>query len=229
MSNSFTEVALSPLRKAIAARMTLAKQTVPHFRMVAHIEADKLMRWRSELNGHHPNEKVSLNDCLVKAVAVSLVKHPSINCQMADNTIRQYHSADISIVIAVKGGLSTPVVRSAETKSVIEIAAETKDFVDRATRKSLKLSEISGGSFSISNLGGYGIEQFDAIINVPQCAILAVGSAVPRVVVDSSGNTRTATMMTFTLSVDHRAIDGAEASKFLLELRNVIGNPESLA
>lgn len=228
MLRSFTEVPLTPLRKAIAARMTHAKQTIPHFRLVANFDLDALLRWRTAVNEVDPNKRVSINDCLIKAVAVSLVGNPALNCQMADTAIHRFHSADISVVIAVEGGLATPVVRGAEAKSVMEISEEVKDFVKRAGRNALKLSEISGGSFSISNLGGYGIEQFDAIINAPQCAILAVGSAAPRVVADPLGNTRVATMLTCTLSVDHRAIDGAEASKFLQGLRDVISDPDGL-
>ncbi|PSH55597.1 2-oxo acid dehydrogenase subunit E2 [Phyllobacterium sophorae] len=229
MSSSFTEEALTPLRKAIAARMTQAKQTIPHFRLVANIEVDALLHWRAASNEVDPTKKISVNDCLIKAVAVSLVNNPGINCQMTGSAIHRFHNADISVVIAVEGGLATPVVRRAEAKSVMEISAEVKDFAERAGRNALKLSEISGGSFSISNLGGYGIEQFDAIINPPQCAILAVGGARPRVVADPLGNTRVATMLTCTLSVDHRAVDGAEASKFLQGLREVISDPNRLA
>ncbi|TIL82042.1 MAG: dihydrolipoamide acetyltransferase [Mesorhizobium sp.] len=229
MSGSFTEVSLTPLRKAIAARMTKATQTIPHFRLVANLEVDALLRWRAALNEIDPTKKISLNDCLIKAVAISLVDNPSLNCQMTDTAIRRFHCADISVVVAVEGGLSTPVVRGAEAKSVIEISAEVKDFAERAVRNALKLSEISGGSFSISNLGGYGVEQFDAIINAPQCAILAIGSASPRVVADQLGDTRVATVLTCTLSVDHRAVDGAEASKFLRSLREVVSDPERLA
>lgn len=229
MSASFTELTLSPLRKAIAARMSHAKQTIPHFRLVANMEVDTLQRWRAAINEIRTGTKVSINDCLVKAVGLTLMKNPALNCQMVDNAIRRFHSADVSVVIAVKGGLATPVVRSAEAKSLMDIAGEMRDFVERAGRNSLKLTEISGGSFSISNLGGYGVEQFDAIINAPQCAILAVGSAGPRVAADQVGNTRTATVLTCTLSVDHRAIDGAEASRFLQDLRDAIVHPDRLA
>ncbi|MER8716647.1 2-oxo acid dehydrogenase subunit E2 [Mesorhizobium sp. M1295] len=228
MSRPFTEVQLTPLRKVIAARMTTAKQTIPHFRLVTEMEVDALLRWRAAINETDPTRKASINDCLIKAVAVSLIDNPAVNCQMAENSIHQFHSADISIVIAVKGGLATPVVRGAERKSVMEISAEVKDFAERAGRNAIKLSEISGGSFSISNLGGYGIQQFDAIINAPQCAILAVGSAGPRVVANRLGETRVATILTCTLSVDHRAVDGVEASKFLQGLQDVIANPDRL-
>ncbi|RWE25105.1 MAG: hypothetical protein EOS41_12880 [Mesorhizobium sp.] len=230
MSDSFTEFGLSPLRKAIAARMTQAKQTIPHFRLVANFEVDALLRWRAALNETTVAvKKISVNDCFIKAVGMSLIKNPTINCQMADNVVRQFHSADISVVISARGGLATPVVRGADVKSVGEIAAEVKDFADRAGRNALKLNEISGGSFSISNLGGYGVEQFDAIINPPQCAILAIGSAGRRVIADSGGNTQIATMLTCTLSVDHRAIDGAEASAFLRDLRDLISDPDRMA
>lgn len=228
MSRSYTEIPLTPLRKAIAARMTQARLTIPHFRLVANLEIDALLRWRAAINDVDPTKKTSVNDCLVKAVAASLVDNPALNCQITDTAIHRFHSADISVVIALEGGLATPVIRGAEAKSVVEISAEVKDFAERAGRNALKLSEISGGSFSISNLGGYGVEQFDAIINAPQCAILAVGKAEPRVVADRINGTRVATMLTCTLSVDHRAVDGAEASKFLLGLRDVISDPDRL-
>ncbi|WP_292277660.1 2-oxo acid dehydrogenase subunit E2 [Mesorhizobium sp.] len=202
---------------------------MPHFRLVANFEVDALVRWRAAINEAHPSKKVSINDCFIKAVAMSLIENPAINCQFVDNVIRRFHSADVSVAVAVSGGLATPVVRNVKTKSVVEIAAEVKDFADRAGRNALKLREISGGSFSISNLGGYGVEQFDAIINPPQCAILAIGCVGPRLTADSAGNARTALMLTCTLSVDHRAIDGAEASKFLRHLRDVVANPDRLA
>lgn len=228
MSRPYTEIPLTPLRKAIAARMTHSKQTIPHFRLVANLEVDTLLRWRKLANEAEPSTKISVNDCFIKAVAVSLIENPALNVQMTDTAIHRFHSADISVVIAVEGGLATPVVRGADAKSVVEIAKEVKDFAERAGRNALKLSEISGGSFGISNLGGYGVEQFDAIINPPQCAILAIGSAVPRVIPDLDGGTRTPTTAICTLSVDHRAIDGVEASKFLQSLRGAISNPDRL-
>ncbi|MGX5851308.1 2-oxo acid dehydrogenase subunit E2 [Mesorhizobium sp. PL10] len=229
MPQMFTEIPLTPMRKAIAARMTQTKQTVPHFRLVANFEMDALLDWRAAFNEANSFKKISVNDCLIKALAIALVENPGVNCQITDTAIHRFHSANISVVMAVEGGLSTPVVRSAETKSVMDISAEVKEFAGRASRNALKLSEISGGSFSVSNLGGYGVEQFDAIINVPQCAILAVGKAERRVLADGYDQTRIASMMTCTLSVDHRAIDGVEASKFLNGLRGVILNPGRLA
>ncbi|WP_245303339.1 2-oxo acid dehydrogenase subunit E2 [Mesorhizobium loti] len=208
--------------------MTYANQTIPHFRLVANIEVDALLRWRAAINEANPVAKISVNDCFIKAVAVSLIDTPALNAQMTETAIHRFHSADISVVIAVEGGLATPVVRGADVKSVVSISAEVRDFAERAGRNALKMSEISGGSFSISNLGGYGVEQFDAIINPPQCAILAIGSASPRVVADRSGKTQIATMLTCTLSVDHRAVDGVEASKFLQSLRGAVSDPDRL-
>ncbi|RWM43630.1 MAG: hypothetical protein EOR78_36620 [Mesorhizobium sp.] len=228
MSQPFTEVPLTPLRKAIAARMTQAKQTIPHFRLVANLEIDALLRWRAAFNEVDPKKKISVNDCLIKTVAMALVYNPALNCQITDTAIHRFQSADISIVIALEGGLATPVIRGAEAKSVMKISEEVKDFAERAGSNALKLSEISGGSFSISNLGGFGVEQFDAIINAPQCAILAIGKAEPRVVADGLKRTKVATMLTCTLSVDHRAVDGVEASKFLQGLRDVISDPKRL-
>ncbi|MER9250061.1 dihydrolipoamide acetyltransferase family protein [Mesorhizobium sp. M0590] len=228
MSDAFTEMPLTPLRKAIAARMTQAMQTIPHFRLVANIEVDALLRWRAAINEIKPTGKISVNDCLIKAVALSLIDNPAVNCQITGNAIHRFHSADISVVVALEGGLSTPVIRNAEAKTVREISEEVRDFAERASRNALKMSEISGGSFSLSNLGAYGVEQFDAIINAPQCAILAVGKAEPRLLPVNVNGTRIAKMITLTLSVDHRAIDGAEASKFLLGLRDVVSDPGRL-
>jgi pyruvate dehydrogenase E2 component (dihydrolipoamide acetyltransferase) len=226
MAELHTVVPLSPLRKVIAARMTEAKLTIPHFRLAIDLEMDALLSWRERHNVETPDARVSLNDCLIKACASALVEHPAVNAQLVENEIHAYRDADISIVIAVEGGLSTPVVRAANCKSVREIAAEVKSFAARAQRGQLKMHEIMGGSFSISNLGMYGIDQFDAIINPPQCAILAVARAKPSVVVSENGVTRLAKVLRATLAVDHRAIDGATGAAFLQRLRQVVEHPQ---
>lgn len=228
MAEAYTAVPLSPLRKAIAARMTEAAQNIPHFRVVVDIELDRLLAWREQINAAEPRVKVSINDCLIKACAAALMEHPAVNCQFMGEAIHQYHSADISVVVAVEGGLATPVVRSADRKSVREIATEVTGLAARALARQLKMEEIMGGSFSISNLGGFGVEQFDAIINPPQCAILAVGRAKRRVVVRDDGESQIATVLKATLSVDHRAIDGAVAAQFLGTLRRLIEAPDRL-
>jgi pyruvate dehydrogenase E2 component (dihydrolipoamide acetyltransferase) len=153
---------------------------------------------------------------------------PEVNVQWAENELHQFASADISIVIAVEGGLATPILRKAEAKSVWEISAEVKALAARARRNELKMSEILGGSFSLSNLGMYGVDEFDAIINPPQCAILAVGVARPRCIAARAGEPRVATMMRVTLSADHRAIDGVVGARFLAALKSRIETPSQL-
>lgn len=228
MAEAYTAVPLSPLRKAIAARMTEATRTIPHFRVVTEIEIEALLAWRGQINATQPAGNVSINDCLIKACAAALMEHPAVNSQFVSDTIHQYHAADISVVVAVEGGLATPVIRGANRKSVQEIAAEVRALVARAAARQLRMEEITGGSFSISNLGAYGIEQFDAIINPPQCAILAVGRAKRRLVIRDTGESQIATVLRATLSVDHRAIDGAVAAEFLATLRGHLEQPEQM-
>jgi pyruvate dehydrogenase E2 component (dihydrolipoamide acetyltransferase) len=229
MAEAYTVTALSPIRKAIAACMTEAKRTIPHFRLVMDIEVDALLDLRRQLRERNPKVNLSLNDLLIKACASALMDLPAINIHWAGTAVHQYRTADISVVTALEGGsLSTPVVRRAESKSIWEISREVKALTARAAKSALKMDEIVGGSFSLSNLGMYGIDQFDAIINPPQCAILAVGVAKPRVVVSAERETRIATVLTATLSCDHRAIDGATGAAFLSALRRRIEQPGHL-
>ena len=218
-------IRLSPLRKIIASRMTEAKQTIPHYRISTDIEMDALFALRKKHNTQNPDHKLSVNDFIIKAVAMVLMECPQINSQFVDGEIHQYPQADISVVIAVEGGLSTPVVRNANNKSLSEIASEVKSLAERAQKGSLKMDEILGGSFSISNLGMYGVDQFDAIINPPQCAILAVGSAKPKPVVKVN-NIVPAMVMRASLSLDHRVIDGALGAEFLAILRTTLESPK---
>jgi len=227
MAELYDAVPLSPLRKVIAARMSEAKRTIPHFRLVADMELDALLTSRAHAN-EGTDVKISVNDCLIKACATTLIAHPRINSQFVDSVEHRYRQADISIVVAVDGGLSTPVIRQADKKTVREIAAEAKDLATRAAAGQLKMAEITGGSFSISNLGGYDVEQFDAIINAPQCAILALGRAKPRPVVGTSRELRVATVLRATLSVDHRVIDGTTGAAFLSSLRQAVENPQAI-
>jgi pyruvate dehydrogenase E2 component (dihydrolipoamide acetyltransferase) len=225
---AYTVKQLSPLRKVIAARMAEAKQTIPHFRLVAEIELDALLTLRKELRARRPQSDVSLNDFLIKAVADALIENPEVNVQWAQGEIRQYQSADISVVMAIEGGLSTPIIRRADAKSLWDISREVDELAARAMKNNLKMDEVFGGSFSISNLGMYGVDQFDAIINLPQCAILAVGRARPQFVVAPDHTPRVATVLRVTLSVDHRAIDGATAAAFLSTLRQKLEQPDNL-
>jgi pyruvate dehydrogenase E2 component (dihydrolipoamide acetyltransferase) len=229
MSEEYTVRKLSPIRKIIAARMTEATQTIPHFRLTSEIELDSLISTRKALRERNPEANLSLNDLLIKACAMALMDVPAVNIQWIDGEIREFSSADISVVTALKDGLATPIVRNADKKSVWDIAREVKDLGALAAKNALKMNEVFGGSFSISNLGMFGIDQFDAIINSPQCAILAVGVAKPRLVVDADGERRVATVMRATLSIDHRALDGAIGAKFLTALKSRLEKPASLS
>ena len=228
MAEAYTPVALSPIRKVIAARMEEAARTIPHFRASADIEVDALMGLRSEVCRQRPDQ-LSLNDFLIKACAGALLETPEINIQWGGTEIRRYSSADISIVTALAGGgLSTPIIRDADSKSIWEIAREVRELGARAARNALRTDEIFGGSFSISNLGMHGVDQFDAIINAPQCAILAIGRAARQVLVSQEGAPRIATVLRATLSVDHRALDGTVAAAFLAAFRRGVEQPQCL-
>ena len=220
-------IPLTPLRNIIAARMTEAKQTIPHFRISADIEMDALLALRKVFNEKNPENKVSVNDFVLKACATALMENPALNSQFVDGDIHQYQQADISVVIAVEGGLSTPVVRCANKKTVQEISEEVIDLAARAQKGTLKIEDILGGSFSLSNLGMFGVGHFDAIINPPQCAILAIGSAKPQAIVKEGGIVA-ATVMGVTLSLDHRVIDGAVGAEFLSTLRRLLQDPDNL-
>jgi pyruvate dehydrogenase E2 component (dihydrolipoamide acetyltransferase) len=170
----------------------------------------------------------SMNDLLIKACASALMDVPAINIQWVENEVRQYHTADISVAIAVDAGLFMPIVRRAESKTIWDISREVRQLASKAAKKALRMEEIIGGSFSISNLGMYGVDQFDAIINPPQCAILAVGCSKPSVLVSETREPRIATVMRATLSMDHRAIDGKTAAEFLSALRRRVEQPAYL-
>jgi pyruvate dehydrogenase E2 component (dihydrolipoamide acetyltransferase) len=225
MTDEFKAIPLTQMRRIIAARMVEASQTIPDFRLSADIEVDRLLELRQQLLAERPGVKLSLNDLLIKSCAMALMDEPAINIQWADTEIHQFGSADISVVTAVEGGLTTPIIRQANRKSAWEIAEEVRALVERAQARTLKRDEIVGGSFSISNLGMYGVDRFDAIINPPQCAILAVGAANQRPLVTPEGETRIATIMTVTLSCDHRAVDGVTGARFLGALRRRLEDP----
>jgi len=227
-ADDFKAIPLTQMRRTIGARMTAAKRAIPHFRLVADMEVDRLLEWRKELPASGSTPRVSVTDLLIKLCAMALMDEPTVNIQWAETEIRQFATADIAIVMAVEGGISTPVIRRANLKSLAEIAQEARELAQRARARTLKVNEIVGGSFSISNLGMFGIDQFDAVINAPQCAILALGAAKPRVVATPQRGTRIATVMTATLSCDHRAIDGVTGARFLTALRARIESPEQL-
>jgi pyruvate dehydrogenase E2 component (dihydrolipoamide acetyltransferase) len=214
----------STMRKVIARRLTESKQTVPHFYVDVDCEIDELLKVRAEINEMLPDAKVSVNDFVVRAAALALLKVPEVNSSWGDDGMKRYKSADISIAVAIEGGLITPIVRAAEKKGVAAISAEVKDLAARAKSNKLKPEEFQGGTFSISNMGMFGVRAFSAIINPPQAAILAVATGEKRPVVKND-QLAVATVMTLTLSADHRVVDGAVGAQFMKVLKELIEHP----
>ena len=223
---AFDEVKLDGMRKIIAARLTEAKQTIPHFYLRRDIRLDALLAFRAQLNAALEARKVklSVNDFIIKACALALQQVPDANAVWAADRILRMKASDVAVAVAIEGGLFTPVLRDAENKSLSVLSAEMKDLAARARTRKLAPQEYQGGSFAISNLGMFGIDNFDAVINPPHAAILAVGAGVPRpVVVD--GAVTVATVMSVTLSVDHRVIDGALGAQLLQAIKDNLENP----
>lgn len=217
-ANAFTKKKLSATRATIASRLQESTQTIPHYRLSTTVVAGPLLALRSG--------EVSVNDLLIRAVSLALKQHRALNARFEDNEVAEYEHADIAIAVATDNGLITPVLRRADAKSIGDIAKESKELLSRARSGALTRTDLEGGTFTISNLGMFGIDQFDAIINPPQVAILAVGAVHPAVVVQN-GAPAVAQVMTLTISADHRVIDGAVAAQFLGTLRTLIetGNP----
>lgn len=217
----------SSMRRVIAQRLSESKQQVPHFYLTVDCQLDKLLALRQQVNGSLPDVKVSVNDFVVKAVAAAMKRVPATNASWSDEGVRRYRDIDISVAVATPNGLITPVVRQADAKSVGTISAEVKDLAERARQGKLKPDEYQGGGFTISNLGMYGVREFAAIINPPQACILAVGAAEKRPVV-ADGAIVPATVMTCTLSVDHRVVDGAVGAEFLAAFKALLETPLGL-
>lgn len=215
------------IRKVVAQRLTQAKQELPHFYLRMSASADAMLEMRKTAN-LVLGCKASVNDWIIKAAATSLARHPDVNVQVHGTDIYKFPHADVSIAVASPKGLVTPVVRQANLMRIDQIAAETRRLIDKAQAGKLSMDDMEGGTFSVSNLGMFGIENFDAIINPPQGAILAVGGAMRQPVEKADGSVGFETRISFTLSVDHRAIDGAGGAQFLQTLRNLIENPEGL-
>lgn len=224
---AYVDLPLNNMRKVIARRLTESKQQVPHFYLNVDCELDALQKLRTEANNRLEDTKLSVNDFIVRACALALVKVPEANVSWFDTYIRQYQAADISVAVAIDGGLVTPVVRSANMKSLKDISGEVKILAEKARAGKLAPEEYQGGGFTISNLGMYGIKQFSAIINPPQACILAVGVGEQRAVV-KNGEIKIATVMSCTLSADHRAVDGAVGARFLAAFKELIEDPLSL-
>lgn len=224
-------IALSGMRRVIADRLLLSKTTLPHFYLNVEVDTAPLMKLRSEINASAEatgQGKVTVNDFVLKAVVSALLKVPKVNAAFAGDAIIEYGAVNLAVAVAIEDGLVTPVIRNANKKTLREISEGVKDLATRARNKKLKPEEYQNGTFTVSNLGSYGIESFSAIINPPQAAILAVGSIVKKPVINAKGEIVAGQRMALGLSCDHRVVDGAIAAEFLKELRAFIENPTLL-
>jgi len=223
----FAEIPLDGMRKVIANRLTEAKQTIPHFYLRKSVNLDKLLIVRSEMNTGLIDQgiKISVNDFIIKASSLALQDIPQANVVWAQDRILQMTSSDVAVAVSVEGGLYTPVIFDSEKKTLSSLSLEIKDLASRARDKKLLPNEYQGGSFAISNLGMMGVENFDAVINPPHGSILAVGAGTKKPIVKEDGTICVATVMSLTLSVDHRAIDGALGAEFLAKITNYLENP----
>ncbi|NOR32606.1 MAG: pyruvate dehydrogenase complex dihydrolipoamide acetyltransferase [Sulfitobacter sp.] len=223
----FEEITLNGMRKTIAARLTEAKRSIPHFYLRRDIQLDALMAFRADLNKQLETRgvKLSVNDFIIKACALALQAVPDANAVWAGDRILKLKPSDVAVAVAIDGGLFTPVLKDSETKSLSTLSAEMKDLATRARDRKLAPHEYQGGSFAISNLGMFGIDNFDAVINPPHGAILAVGAGVKKPVVGKDGELAVATVMSVTLSVDHRVIDGALGAQLLTAIKDNLENP----
>ena len=220
---SFDEVPVSQMRKIIAKRLAESKFTAPHFYLTMSIDMDNAVAIRPKLNEISP-VKISFNDIVLKAVSVALKQHPFVNSSWLGDKIRINHHINIGVAVAVEDGLLVPVVRFADTKSLSQIAAEVKDLAQKAKNKKLQPADWEGSTFTISNLGMFGIEEFTAIINPPDACILAI-SAIQQIPVVKNGVVVPGNVMKVTLSCDHRVVDGATGSAFLQTLKSLLEEP----
>ena len=226
----YEEVSLDGMRKTIAARLQEAKQTIPHFYLRRDILLDDLMKFRAQLNKSLETRgiKLSVNDFIIKACALALQDVPDCNAVWAGDRVLKLKPSDVAVAVAIEGGLFTPVLRDADSKTLSKLSTEMKDLAARARDRKLAPHEYQGGSFAISNLGMMGVENFDAVINPPHASILAVGAGVKKPVVNAEGEVSVATVMSVTLSVDHRVIDGALGAEFLAAVKGYLEAPMNM-
>ncbi|WP_104181947.1 2-oxo acid dehydrogenase subunit E2 [Arthrobacter sp. B0490] len=227
VSADYEDIPVDRMRRTIARRLTESKSTVPHFYLVADCRADALLALRGQINESAPR-KISVNDFVLKAVAAALVEVPAANAIWLGESIRRFSTVDIAVAVATEGGLTTPVVRGVHRTPLGELSATVTELAARARAGRLRQHELEGGSFSVSNLGMYGTNQFSAILNPPQSGILAVGAARRAPIIDDNGELTTGTVMTVTLSADHRVLDGAVAAQWLAAFQRRIENPLSI-
>jgi pyruvate dehydrogenase E2 component (dihydrolipoamide acetyltransferase) len=223
-ASTYREVPASEIRRTIARRLVTSLGPVPHFFLTSEIEMDRAAEMRRGINALDPDLKISVNDIIIKVTAAALMQHPEVNASFQDKVIRYYENADIGVAVAIEDGLITPVIRSADLKSLSQIASEVRELAERARSRKLTPEEYTGATFSVSNLGMFGIDEFTAIINPPEAGILAIGAMTPRPVV-RDGAVVVRQMMRVTMSCDHRIIDGATGAKFLQTFKKILENP----
>lgn len=224
VTNPSEAIPMTGMRRTIAARLSQSKLESPHFRVAVDVEVDSLNALRKQINAEHPAVKVSVNDFVIKAVAMALTRHPECNIQFDGDVVQQFERADVSVAVAMEAGLITPIVRAADTKSLVTISTEMRGLATRAKASTLTPDEFQGGTFTISNLGMFGVSQFDAIINPPQAAILAVGGAREEVRF-RDGQPVPVSLMNLNMASDHRVIDGALAAQFLQSVKRNLESP----
>ena len=223
-ASAYRDEPASEMRRTIAKRLVTSLGPVPHFFLTTEIEMDRAAEMRKGINELDPELKISVNDIIIKVAAAALLQHPQVNASFQDKVVRYYEHADIGVAVAIEEGLITPIVRGADQKSLSEIAAEVRDLAERARHRKLKPEEYLGASFSVSNLGMFGIDEFTAIINPPEAAILAVGAMSAKPVVRNN-ELVIRQMMRVTMSCDHRVVDGATGAKFLQTFKKILENP----
>ena len=222
--SAYRDEPMSEMRRTIAKRLVTSLGPVPHFFLTIEIEMDRAADMRQQINTLYPDAKVSLNDVIIKVAAVALIQHPQVNASFQDKTVRHYEHADIGVAVATENGLITPIVRAADVKSLVDIATEVRELAGRARTRKLKPEEYMGATFSISNLGMFGIDEFTAVINPPEAAILAVGAMQPKPIVRED-QIEIHQMMRVTMSCDHRVVDGAVGAQFLQTFKQILENP----
>jgi pyruvate dehydrogenase E2 component (dihydrolipoamide acetyltransferase) len=223
-ASAYRDEPASEIRRTIARRLVTSIGPVPHFFLTSEIEMDRAVEMRRGINALDPDLKISINDIIIKVVASALIQHPAVNASFQDKFIRYYEHADVGVAVAIEDGLITPVIRSADQKTLSQIAGEVRELAERARSRKLKPEEYTGATFSVSNLGMFGIDEFTAVINPPEGGILAIGAVTPKPVVrDNEIVIRQ--VMRVTMSCDHRVIDGATGAKFLQTVKKILENP----